>query len=175
MKFRKIKKSNISIQTFFFILMSIFMILIIIYGFKKITFVNDTISEQDRILFQKEIQEGFEYCNDPLNKGSSKTISLKSSLFNSVCVIKKDISEDELSSIIGLDNSDNLRDEIIGLLATLDSDDSYGVIFIKSTISNSNELSNYNIINFIQVSDSKENICSFDTKNSGQVDLKINC
>lgn len=82
-----IKKSQITIQTFFFILMSIFFVWIIIFGFKQISNVNNQISDQDKVLIEKDLKDGFEYCNDPLNKGSQKIVKIEHKDINGICVL----------------------------------------------------------------------------------------
>jgi len=170
------KKANISIQTFFFIMMSIFMIGIIIFGLEKIFFVQDTLTEQDRVLIQKQIKDVVEYCQDPLNKGTIKTVVLENNLFNSVCFFNKTTDIDNIISTAGLDTSTtiDLTNEINTLQDTLNNS-FYGAVFIKTTISNSGKLLDYNVIDFIQIDTIIEQSCEFDKKNRGNLNLKIKC
>lgn len=107
-------KAEISIQTIFFILMSILIIVIIIYGINKIFLVNDTLTEQDRISVQKEITKAITYCDDPLNKGNIKTFTFENSYFDGIWILGNDIenlkdsieNKDELKLIF--DSGDNI-------------------------------------------------------------------
>lgn len=84
-----IRKAQITIQTFFFILMSIFFVWIIIFGFKQITNINEQISEQEKVLITKDIKKALEYCSDPLNKGTSKSIEISHKEITQICIINK--------------------------------------------------------------------------------------
>ena len=89
LKKKKEKKTNISMQTFFFILMGLFMIWIIVFGIHKIFFVQNTLSEQNRILLQNQLKRDFAYCDDPINKGSYREIDIRKyhNIFNGVCFL----------------------------------------------------------------------------------------
>jgi len=89
-------KSNIGIQTFFFILMSMMMIGIILFGLSKLFLVNDTISEQDRIDTKNALKTGFSYCEDPLNAGSYKSVNINSKMIGMVCILGDTINSGNL-------------------------------------------------------------------------------
>ena len=82
-----INKAQISVQTFFMILMGICFVWILIFGYKQITNINDQISEQDRVLITNDIKKALEYCSDPLNKGTEKVITIIHKDINGICYI----------------------------------------------------------------------------------------
>ncbi len=82
-----IKNAQISVQTFFMILMGICFVWILIFGYKQITNINDQISEQDRVLITNDIKKALEYCSDPLNKGTEKAVTIIHKDINGICYI----------------------------------------------------------------------------------------
>ena len=105
------RRAEIAMQTIFFIMMSIFMVAIIVFGLSRVFMVSEQLSEQERVEIINNLKEGFEYCEDPLNRGNVRVIDLKSSLFNGVCVVGADFSsgydklDSELASVyLGGDN-----------------------------------------------------------------------
>ena len=81
-----IKKTQISIQTFFFILMGICFIWILFFGYKQIANVNDQLSEQERIEIENELKHALEYCNEQLNRGSVKIQKISSQQIDGLCI-----------------------------------------------------------------------------------------
>jgi hypothetical protein len=99
------KKAAINTQVVFFILMSIFMVGIILFGIQKLTDVEELLSEEEELELQKNIQEDFAFCENPLNRDAFKKIQIESSTFNSVCVYSGssyDSSYGELASQLEL-------------------------------------------------------------------------
>lgn len=86
------KKANIGIQTFFMIMMSILMVGIMIFGISRFFMVKDTLSEIERVEIMDKLKSGLEYCNDPLNKGTKKTIELDYDKIGAVCFLGADVS-----------------------------------------------------------------------------------
>ena len=82
-----IRKAQISVQTFFMILMGICFIWILIFGYKQITSINEQISEQDRVLITNDIKKALQYCSDPLNRGTEKVIIIEHKDINGICYI----------------------------------------------------------------------------------------
>jgi len=144
----KNKKAEISMETFFFILMMLLMIWIIYFGISKLFLVNDTISEQERIDIKNQLKKGFEYCDDPLNAGSFKTIEINSNMINGVCVFTNDIN----SGNNKLDNELNL---------------------VKKGGNNIALINGNNIIDSFKVESIKD-FCSFREENK-IFKIKINC
>lgn len=89
----EMKKANIGVQTFFYILMGIIMVTIIIFGYNKFIGVQDQLSEGERLEIRNNLQDTLTYCSNPLNKGSKRTVNLKSAKVNGMCFITPDISE----------------------------------------------------------------------------------
>lgn len=155
----KTKKANIGIQTFFFIMMSILMIWIIVFGIQKIFLIDDQLSEQDRIDIQNKLEDSFNYCSDPLNQGNIKVLEFKNKLFNSICVI---------SNLINTGNS-NLNDE----LQTI-NDSGHNIVILKTTSSSSGDITDYKIIKSFNSTFTKGG-CSFDTNNTGKLRYELIC
>ncbi len=149
-KLKYSKKANLSIQTFFFILMSILMIWIIYFGISKMVLVNNTISEQERIDTKNELKIGFEYCTDPLNKGSYKTIEIKSNKINGVCAFT-----DSINSSLNI----NLQKELKKI-----NESGNNVALFSGT----------NIIDSFKI-EGDYNFCLFREENGKKFKVKINC
>ena len=127
-------KSNLSIQTLFYIMMSLLFVAIIIFGIGKLNDVTDVISEQERIEVVNNLKERFEKCeNDPLSKGTSYTFSVGNSKFNSVCLIGEDINTIE-STYYGLSSLSQIYssgDNLVFIKASLTNID--GVYYFDET------------------------------------------
>jgi len=89
----KNNKGDITVQTIFYILMTIVFVGILIFGFQKLFDVEKTLSEQERIEIKQYIKTSFDYCEDPLNKGNFKTFEIKNNLFNTICILGEDIKD----------------------------------------------------------------------------------
>lgn len=100
-------KANIGVQTIFFILMSLFMVWIIVFGISQIFFVKDVLTESDRLEIQDQIKELVNYCNDPLNRGNKYKVEVKHEEINTVCFISDGI---DLNTDLGTiyDGGDNV-------------------------------------------------------------------
>lgn len=96
-----INKKAVAINTIFFILMSIMFIGILYFAYDKIILTKDIISEQDLQLLQNDVEDALLYCDDPLNRGSSRSVDLSSSKFNVICLLDEDITS-QFGSDIGL-------------------------------------------------------------------------
>lgn len=154
-----IKKAQISVQTFFFILMSIFFVWILIFGYNQIRNVDEQISEQEQILLTKEIKGALEYCSDPLNKGSSKIIKIESKKFNGICLIGKNDFNTVKYGKLGIDlnklKSEQIQDN---------------VFLIKAEIKLNSATLEYDFTNpqlidsfYADITEPKDSFCSFNT------------
>ncbi len=94
-------KANISVQTIFFILMVIVFIAILFFGFQKMFESQELLSEIERIEISKKLQDAFDLCDDPLNRGSLKTVYFSNSKFDTVCVLA-DTLESEYENPFGV-------------------------------------------------------------------------
>ncbi len=124
------KKTQISIQMFFFILMGAIFVWILFFGYKQITNVNEQLSNQERIEIEKELKYALEYCSDPLNKGSTKIIEFKSNEFNGICT-----SDADSASSISQLNNDKIKTLIKGgdNIILLNNNEPVGSFFTDTT------------------------------------------
>jgi len=81
------KNAQITIQTFFFILMGICFVWILIFGYKQISNISGQLDDKELDDIKFNLKKALTYCNDPLNKGSSKSFGFKSKEFNGICLI----------------------------------------------------------------------------------------
>lgn len=72
------------------ILMMIFMIGIIIFGWSNADVLLDTISESDLVEARNDVRDIVEFCNDPMNKGSRKIKEITHSNVDMICFLSKD-------------------------------------------------------------------------------------
>lgn len=161
----EVKKSQIAVNTIFYILMVIFMIGIIVFGMQKLFFTKDLISEQERIEIQKDLTEALEYCYEPLNSKNLKYVEFRNKLFNGFCVLGDDFGSSKHKNIEGFKELYEAGDNVI-LLKT-----AFGI----------NQTGGFEIQEFVIVDAFKvevnipETFCNFDYNNTGVAKLEIEC
>jgi len=167
------KKATITTKSIFFILMSIIMVWIMVFGINKIFLIEKTLEDQDKLIIKKELITALKYCQDPLNKGNLKTIELKKYGFNSICLLNKTT---ELSLIEILKTNAVLIDEVEILRESINLTDSIAVLMKTVIDSNSNLILEVNIIDDIIFKNMDiKNFCQWDIENEDNLDLKIEC
>lgn len=161
-------KKALAVQTIFFIMMSLIMIWIIIFGIQKVSSLQDTISQDEQIKIQKKIEDTFAQCSDPINEGTQKTISLRGEKFNSICY--NGHLADGVSS-----RTDPIYVDFKSELETL-SNSGDNFVLIQTSFSSGN-LVEYNILASFEIEDLgySEGICWFDLENQYNQDVKIKC
>lgn len=161
----KFKKAEITIQTIFFIMMSVFMITIMIFGISKIFLVDEQLSEQDRIEIQEKIKNAISYCDDPLNRGNKKVFEFQNKLFNGVCIINNEVKNNEV----------NMEYEYLKEIY-LDGDGN-NIVLIKTLFQyGENEPIEKEIISSFKVNkELSETKCWYDVENTGKVEMNIIC
>lgn len=130
-----IKKTQISMQTFFMILMGIFFVWILIFGYNQIINVKTQISDQEKLFLKNEIKDALEYCNEPLNKGSSKVFEFKSKEFNGICLIGDnnfDTSYGSLGATLNGFKTAKVKENVYLIQAVGSKDPATGKYTIKS-------------------------------------------
>lgn len=157
----KMRKGNISIQVVFYIMMMFLMIAIIVFGIQKLFLVQETLSQTERLELENKMQEAFEYCEDPLNKGNVKVYRFDNPRFNSVCMLVEGSEATE-------DDSLNAELEVIR-----EAGDN---IVLLSTVFSNGEIMDYQIVDsFYAEMSIAESSCQFDSENQGYVDYRISC
>jgi hypothetical protein len=81
------KKTQISVQTIFYILMAIAFVAILIFGINKLFSTGETINERERIEIKNNLKDYFNFCQDPLNKGAKRTFQYNNPKFNTICIV----------------------------------------------------------------------------------------
>lgn len=160
------RKANMAINTIFYIMMSLFMAGILVFGFNKMFLVQDVLSEQERIEVKADIVSALEYCADPLNSGNIKNIEVKHNLFNSMCVVSKG------SDLRGFIDDEDLIAELSILRSSL-NDNEYKLVLMKTSFVNGG-LQSFNIVDDSDFEFSKDE-CFFDYENSGVINLQVSC
>ncbi|MFW5704878.1 MAG: hypothetical protein ACOCXG_03455 [Nanoarchaeota archaeon] len=162
----KEKKAEISIQTIFYIMMAIIFVAIVMYGINKLFFVNEQLSETQRIEIKNDLEKAFQYCEDPLNAGSMKIIEIKNDRFNSVCVAGNgEIGDSETKN-------ETLAEELSELTETGKNVFFMDVDFIES--GNNFKITRYNIIDTLEVS-ADDSFCVFDEDRDGKITIEVEC
>ncbi len=159
------KKSELMMQSIVYIMMSIFMVGIIIFGYNKIFMVNDILSEQDRGLIIQEIKQGFESCEDPLNKGNFEKIELRGNQFNSICFLGENDNSNLKSNFSELEEIFQAGDNVVLLQSTIYLDE-----FGSKKFSEFNIISSFNVD--LEILDTN---CFFDEENTGILDFDLVC
>lgn len=163
---KTIKKTNkaITTQIIFFILMSLIMIWIIVFGFQRITDVQDTLSIQEEIEIKNKLEEAFKFCSDPINQGSLKIIDLTGRPYNSICF-----------NCHGLD-SNRFPQEFLEESRIL-SEAGSNFLLLKTQFSDADELEEYQIIGQLKIEELgyENSIAWFDLENSYEQKIEILC
>lgn len=152
-------KKAMGIQVMFFIFMSIIMVSLIIFGFTKMSELNDIASEEERIDMKNKFEKEMEFCSDPLNRGSKKVVMVDVSGVNGVCVFDKNTAPSEISSFSDIS-------DIQGTLGDYDS----GVVFVNAKLVGGvpQEVS---VVDFLKVDKININKCDFTTSRRVSFDL----
>lgn len=173
---KKFNKKGFETNVIFFILMAIIFVGILIFGFNKIFFLKEQISEQERIEIKIKLKNLFEFCDEPLNRGSFKKEKIKSDLFNGIYLLGDDLLNpnfdmsnfpQELKTI--KETGDN-----IVLFKSKFKTENDKIIFIDFNIIDSFKIENdFSFVNFFLDGDPNSQIK--DTKNDGIIFLEIMC
>ena len=86
-------KKAIGVQVLFYILMAFIFVWIILFGINQIAGLNDQLSETERLEIKSDLEETFQYCENPLNDGAKKTLEFSHSEFDIVCIVGQDIRD----------------------------------------------------------------------------------
>jgi len=162
----KNKKGNIGVNTVFFIMMGMLFVVIIGFGINKLFFVQDTMSEQDRILFKNELTNELDRCIDPLNSGNVFYKSFNNKQFNILCQIGGEM--DEYLSNYNLPTDD--------INTIYNSGAGENVILIKASIGKDNITQNAQIIDKLTLERKfKETTCFFYSEKTRKLTVEIKC
>ena len=164
MKNLKINKKAMEVQSIFYILMSLIMIAIIMFGLKQVTSVSEQLSDTERVEIQNELKKKFESCEDPLNRGNIEFIELEDQKFNAICFLGSDY---ETSS--ELQNALNEYDEIVAIGSTGDN-----VILLKTEFVESTTTKNQ-IISSFKIQADVSSFCKFPTKDTSDFNFELKC
>ena len=159
-------KKAMSVSVLFYIMMSIFMVWIIIFGYQKITDTQNVISQQEIFEIEQEITQKFEYCDDPLKRDSQIKIKVKSNNFNVFCLLGEDSSS---FSILG--------NELDQIFETGDN-----IVLMKTNLNEVNgnyqiPVDNYNIVSTfrIDLKNNQQRTDCWNDQNEGRFDIVIDC
>lgn len=179
------KRAELSVQTVFFVMMSIFMIAIIVFGFSKIFFVSKTLSEMDALDIKKEVESAFKHCEDPLAKGDKKTVKFKSDVFNSVCIASGEVSEEDFLNVMydqGISYDLDDYQLLIGVLNDVNSVFAGGhnvILFESSFAKNSGNnyiLKDFTIVDSFRADFATDKVfCDFDLEGTGVFEMTLTC
>jgi hypothetical protein len=161
---KKNKFGSVSMNTFFFILMSILMVGIILFGISKLMSLSHEMSKQELNELKNTIKQDLEYCQDSLNKGEIIKIDVNNKEFNGICFLTDNLNSldyGDLNSV--LENIYNSGDNIV---------------FIKISPNDlrNNDFSNVQVIgatNLNGVITEKKSYCVFANKNK-EITIKCN-
>ncbi|MDA3855832.1 MAG: hypothetical protein PF569_06220 [Candidatus Woesearchaeota archaeon] len=165
----KTKKSEIGIETLFYVFMAIIFVWILIFGFQKIFLVQDVLNENDRIEIMNDIKDSIEYCDDPLNKGTVKVIDFKNNFFNSMCLVDVNFEFGDLAII----PSDDFVEDINLIMENTGSKST--ILLLKTSFINNDSLEDYVIIDAEEVETNVLPFCSFDFGGQGEFKAEIVC
>ena len=162
----KSKKGDITMETVFFILMGMVFAGLLIFGFNKIFFIQETMSEQEKQSIRIDIENAFEKCLDPLNRGSVHYEKIQHESFNAICLLGDDASSLLEKNKYGLNKNET---------KLLYSSDFNGIL-IKSDYFKDGKLVNPQIIEQLKLGNSFDTTtCYFYDKTKGGIELKIKC
>ncbi len=91
------------------ILMTLVMVMILYFGYEKLTEINSMLSQSEIKDVKLKIFELYHYCEDPLNRGDVKIVDVKSSKVGVICLIGQDVSGNYLLDPFDTSTSDKLN------------------------------------------------------------------
>lgn len=158
----KTNKKAMAVNTVFYIMMSIFMIAIIFFGFQQIFNVSDQLNENERVEIIDKIKKNLEKCEDPLNKNNLDYLTFQHQSFNTLCIVS-DSAPSELPT--------ETQDEIDKII-----DSEENVILLKTTSLEDGSVAKAQIVSSFRI----ENVptdtqCFIDTKNTGKLIINLEC
>ncbi len=161
------KKANIPTNVFFYIFFAIVIVWILFFGLKNILFIDETLTERDKMLIKVEMKQAFEKCLDPLNRGRYEILEFNHRSFNGVCILRENYL-------------DTIR---VGNPVEWDSikQGGHNVVLVSTIFNSTNYPISYNVIDSFSLdfelpsSPSNNHICWYDFENTGRVEMKILC
>ena len=171
------KRTQISVQTIFYIFMAIIFVALLFFGYQKITALGEVISEQERLEIIKKLEDAFGYCDDPLNQGGGRRLEIPSTNFNYICIFDGKLpnstsSNPEPYSQIGGYNRD-LYNEVLLLNST---GHNVGLFKLGITSGGALDTDDFRTIDSFYV-DSDENFgaCFSEIDGSGSIIIDFRC
>ncbi len=157
-------KKALTTQVIFFFLMSFIMIWIIVFGYQRITDVQDTLTTQQELEIKEELEKTFLFCKDPINSGSSKIIDLKGRPYNSICLNCQNLDPTSYPQ--------EFLDE-----AQILADTGSNFLLLETSFSSSRELESYNILGELSLEDItlQDAFGWWDYENSFEQKIEIKC
>ena len=171
-------KAELGVDTIFYIFMGLVFAWVLIFGFSKIFLVKDVISDQDRVEIIRDIKGGFEYCEDPLNKGSFKNLKIKHKAFNGIYLVGSNITAKPAEGIYAdLKNIREGGDNIVFF---------YADFYNEVGTTNITKFNNYHVVDSFNLDvedftdvffflDGDPNSKIGDTKRDGRIIVHIEC
>ena len=162
-------------ETVFYILMGIVFIGLLTFGFNKIFFAQETLSNQEKEAIRMDIENAFEKCLDPLNRGSVQYEKIKHESFNAICKLGTDINETDAYNT-AIANGDiinyNLNVEESQILYRAE----YNAILIEADYFKDGQMVNPQIIEQIKIdNDFPITECYYQDQSKGTIELEIKC
>lgn len=154
----------------FYILMTILLITIITFGSYKLFLVEEVLSEQEQIQLITNLKQEFEYCQEPLNKGSIRNYRVKSTKFNLIVQTQLIDLNDLVDNGLVFYSDDIKQKFLLDLRFLLETDNT---IIIKTKTDN-DKIIEYKIVTSFSYSFDKNSIIK-DFSQKSYANLKIVC
>ncbi len=179
----KTKKAELAMQSIFYIMMAAFFVAILIFGYVKLSDVKGSLSDIELLEIKQDLEASYEFCNDPLNKGSFKTFEIENQQINGMCIFSTDLNyiNDHLTDIQGLDDlittsqiGEQIENEFAAIIEGGDNIILFKADFTKD--SDSYSLQKIMVLDSLDVrTKDKKMECFFDLENTGILQIKITC
>ena len=166
------KKSEIGINTIFYIFMISLFVGALIFGVSKIFLIKEVIDDDELIKVKNTIKQKFKICENPLNKETIQNINVKKSIANGYCILNS-----ENIKIFTIENDNLIIKNNVSFLKTLNQIKVSGknVILLKLKLNNENEIIENKIIATSKIISNQNSYCFFDFSNSKTSELKLIC
>jgi len=100
-------KAAINMQIIFMILMGVFFVGILIFGYSNLTYNKEILDKAEVQKIQAEIKSLLEYCSDPLKSGSNRIKEIRNNKIGGICLLSDDLSNG--GEFSGLSNTNSIK------------------------------------------------------------------
>jgi hypothetical protein len=165
-------KKSIVMSSLFYIFMLVVFIAIISFGLKNVFFIEEKFSESQKLEYENKIKNSLNFCSQPLNSGSVKTLKINKKYFNSYLLISNESYKLKINTKFDFTNS-TIKNEFFKEIDILKNSKN-NLVLLKINILN-DEIFEYQIVSSFQLYSNKNQFIYDFTSKGNNGKLKIKC